>query len=195
MSNSDIILEFLEENHPGEYCDDCISSQLEIKPRAQVNQICNRLSKQGTTKRDKGLCMLCHRQKFVNAFSTPVPGTSRAGILKEPAASYEVYDSLSDSQIDIEKMRTKIVRMCHELWQNEKGVDAPRSISRVINILKDENLLPWHQANMMLTLCNLRNVYVYEGLEMGHSERIVATGAWAIVSQWWESINKETRSN
>ena len=195
MSNSDIILEFLEENRPGEYCDDCISSQLEIKPRQQVNQIGNRLMRQGAIRREKGLCVECHKHKTTNVLITPVPGTSRAGLVKEPAVSYEVRDSLSDSQIDIEKMRTKIVRMCYELWKNEKGVDVPRSISRVINILKDETLLPRHQANMMLTLCNLRNVYVYERLEMGRSERIVATGAWDIVSQWWESINRETRSN
>jgi len=165
MSNSDIILEFLEESRPGEYCDDCISSQLEIKPRQQVNQIGNRLMRQGTIRREKGLCGLCHKRKTINAFSTPVPATSRAGLLKEPAVSYEVYDSLSDSQIDIEKARTKIVRMCRELWANKKGVDVPRSISRVINILKDDNLLPNHQANMMLTLCNLRNVYVLDSGE------------------------------
>ncbi len=195
MSNSDIILEFLEENHPGEYCDDCISSQLEIKPRQQVNQIGNRLMRQGAIRREKGLCVECHKHKTINAFNTPVLGTSRAGLVKEPAVSYKVQDSLSDSLIDVEKIRTKIVHMCHELWKNEKGVDVPRSISRVINILKDENLLPRHQANMMLTLCNLRNVYVYERLEMGHSERIIATGAWDIVSQWWERTDRGMRSN
>ena len=76
MSNSNIILKYLEDNRPSKYCDDCISDQVGIKHRASVNQICNRLSRQGTIRRDKGLCALCHRQKFVNAFDQSLPGTS-----------------------------------------------------------------------------------------------------------------------
>ena len=76
MDNSDIILEYLEENRSSEYCDDCISSQLGIKPRAQVNQICNRLSGQGTIKREKGLCALCRKRKLVNAFDQSLADTS-----------------------------------------------------------------------------------------------------------------------
>lgn len=172
MDNSDIILEYLEENRPSEYCDDCISDQLGIKPRQQVNQICNRLLSQSMIKRSKGLCALCHGRKLVNAFNQ---------LLTAP----------SDSQIDIEKLRTQIVHMCHELWKREKAKGVPkRGIAALINALQDENLLPRHQANMMHTLRCLRNVYVYEQIEMGPNEKSVAEGAWAIISEWWESRGK-----
>ena len=68
MGNRDIILEFLKEKHPSEYCDACILDQAGIKGHAQVNQICRGLSSQGMTKRDTGLCALCHKRKLVNAF-------------------------------------------------------------------------------------------------------------------------------
>ena len=59
-------------------------------------------------------------------------------------------------------------------------------MSALINTLRKEELLPKHQANMMLTLSNLRNVYVYDQVEMGHNEVSVASAAWNIVSEWWE---------
>ena len=73
MSNRDIILEFLKEKYPNEYCDACILDQVGIKGHAQVNQICRGLSSRGMTKRDTGLCTLCHKQKLVNAFDQSPP--------------------------------------------------------------------------------------------------------------------------
>ena len=78
MGNRDIILEFLKEKYPSEYCDACILDQVEIKGHAQVNQICRGLSSRGMTKRDTGLCVLCHKRKLVNAFDqSPPPDPSR----------------------------------------------------------------------------------------------------------------------
>ena len=73
MSNRDIILEFLKEKYPSEYCDDCISDQVGMKHRAAVNTICRGLSSQGMTKRDTGLCALCRKRKLVNAFDQSPP--------------------------------------------------------------------------------------------------------------------------
>jgi hypothetical protein len=190
MSNIDIMLEYLEQNGPGGYCDDCISEQLGIEPRQQVNQVARRLSKQGLISRGTGVCSVCDRNKTVN--KTNIAGTSEldAARVRDAAAVYEMKGSLGP--IDIEKVRTQVVHMCHSVWRGERpGEEPPRSVSGLINDLKESNLLPRHQANMMLTLCNLRNVYVYEELELGQSEVDVARGAWAIVSQWWEETRKQ----
>jgi hypothetical protein len=38
----------------------------------------------------------------------------------------------------------------------------------------------------MLTICGLRNVYVYENFELGLKEIEIARNAWIIVQEWWE---------
>ena len=69
LSNTDVLVDYLEE-HPGAYCDDCLSDMLEIKPRQQINQICNRLAGQNRIVRAKARCASCGRDKLVNTFST-----------------------------------------------------------------------------------------------------------------------------
>ena len=188
MSNADVILEFLEANPSGRYCDDCLSSQLGITPRQQVNQIGNTLLRQGAIQRRKGRCTLCGKyNKIVNYLEASTPAAPQPELRRGPLATRQVLGGVRQGQIDIENLRTRIVRMCHEIWQAQKKENPPRSISAVINILKDEGLLPKHQANMMLTLCHLRNVYVYDGIEIGPSEKAVAEGAYSIVAKWWES--------
>lgn len=188
MSNSDIILEYLEENAPGGYCDDCISGQLGIEPRQQVNQICRRLMQRGAISRNDGVCASCGGSKIVNASKMAPPQTVDRTGLRDASAVYAVHSVHLELPIDIERLRTQVVRMCHAVWQKEKaGEKAPLSISAIISNLKEDDLLPRHPANMMLTLCNLRNVYVYEEVELGPSELDVARGAWAIISRWWES--------
>ena len=76
MSNRDIILEFLKEKHPSAYCDGCILDQVGIKHRAAVNQICNRLSREGMIERDRGQCKLCNERRLVNAFDQSPPDSS-----------------------------------------------------------------------------------------------------------------------
>lgn len=41
------VLAFLEEEKSA-YCDDCLVEELKIKPRGQVNAICNGLAKEST---------------------------------------------------------------------------------------------------------------------------------------------------
>lgn len=48
------------------YCDDCLSEGLYIKPRKQVNQICNKLKKQNFLKREVKQCSNCSKEKLVN---------------------------------------------------------------------------------------------------------------------------------
>jgi len=119
--------------------------------------------------------------KITNSFQSK---ESRAPIPKEGNILFVAEKLRRFEGIDIEKIRTKIVHICNDLWKKYKKDNSPHSISAVINILKEEDILPRHQANMMLTLCNLRNSYVYDQIKMGQHEIDVAKNAWAIVEEW-----------
>lgn len=186
MNNADIILELLDEIQPKKYCDDCLSSELKIEPRQQVNQICRGLETQRKLIRQKGVCDSCKkRNKITNLIGSVIPPTK---VLRE---SPTVYMGVSPkAELDIEKIRTQVVRICRQVWSDKKSGAPPHSISVVINSLRNENLLPSHQANMMLTLCNLRNAYIYESVELGNRETTIAANAWEIVSEWWSKFKK-----
>ena len=65
MSNIKIIQNFINSTKDL-YCDDCLSEVLDIKPRQQVNQICNKLQVQGYIKREIKQCCYCLKDKLVN---------------------------------------------------------------------------------------------------------------------------------
>lgn len=89
FGNSDHIVSFLEHN-PGEYCDDCLSSILGIRPRQQVNQICNRLNDYGSIRRGRGRCSSCHKNKLVNfAYRPTINSTPQKIESKESFKSKE----------------------------------------------------------------------------------------------------------
>ncbi|MFA6993448.1 MAG: hypothetical protein WC268_02525 [Patescibacteria group bacterium] len=70
MSNIEEVKIFLE-SHKNKYCDDCLSDILKIKPRQQINQICNKLKKQGIIQRKLDKCserVVCKREyKLINS--------------------------------------------------------------------------------------------------------------------------------
>lgn len=69
-----IVLSYLKENPGGDYCDDCLSDSLSIRPRQQVNQICNkRLEPQGKILRRKAPCSACTKIKWVNSIPLGPP--------------------------------------------------------------------------------------------------------------------------
>ncbi|WDU81549.1 MarR family transcriptional regulator [Lysinibacillus sp. G01H] len=65
MSNVQIVQNFINSENDL-YCDDCLSEKLDIKPRQQVNQICNKLKKQGLLKREVKQCSSCSKDKLIN---------------------------------------------------------------------------------------------------------------------------------
>jgi len=190
MSNSDYILEYLEANLTKELCDDCISNKLNISPRQQVNQITRKLTNRGLIIRERKLCSLCKKIKLVNQF-VPLSTKYSSSLDHQIKEVHAAYGKVADVEIDIEHIRTRIVRLCYDLWLKANQESPDCGISRLIGLLRDEGLIPKHQANMMLTLVNLRNVYVYDQLSLGFAEKHVAYYAWQIVSKWWEKfLNK-----
>ena len=69
MGNLNSVKEYLASNK-GQFCDDCLSFLLKIKPRQQINQICNTLMSQSIIHRFKGQCEECKQVKLVNHIST-----------------------------------------------------------------------------------------------------------------------------
>jgi len=185
MSNSDLVLELLDDIQPIGYCDDCLSRELGIQPRQQVNQICHRLEDAGKIIRQKAVCASCQKRKVINTMNiTPdSDGISTPKVVRESSVAYRATPTAKE--IDIEHTRTQIVQICRQVWAKRKPETPPHSISVLINTLKGDNLLPSHQANMMLTLCNLRNVYVYGDVAMGRREVDIAINALGIVEEWW----------
>lgn len=68
MSNSDKVVEYLKYKEDN-ICDDCLSEVLNIKPRQQINQICNKLMKINLLTRMKSECKRCKSLKNINKFN------------------------------------------------------------------------------------------------------------------------------
>lgn len=191
MSNIDLILELLDDISPDGYCDDCISGELHIHPRQQVNQICRKLEINGKLNRQKSDCSSCKKNKTINIRHLdgqiiPVPKENAVSVAVSSIKANKV-----EEEIDIEHARNEIVRICHQIWsKNKPNIPSPRGISNLINQLKQEGLIPSHQVNMMLTLCGIRNVYVYEDFQLGYQEKVIARYSYSIVQEWWNSVQK-----
>jgi len=65
MNNAERIIQYLSDNTTGA-CDDCLSVQLKIKPRQQVNRICRKLQREGKITRGKERCPGRDGLKIVN---------------------------------------------------------------------------------------------------------------------------------
>lgn len=66
ITNEKKVIEFLSANKDSGYCDDCISYNLNIKPRQQVNQICSILESKKDIERIKSTCQICRKLKILN---------------------------------------------------------------------------------------------------------------------------------
>ena len=186
MSHAYDVLELLENISPSGRCDDCLSEELDIRPRQTINIVCRPLHTAGKIERFKATCAMCGKVKLVNTLVSPSKyGTIGTSTNKIPTASD--LSPTPASVLDVEKIRTTIVHICKSLWQETKTEEWPRSLAVVINQLRRDGVVPNHQANLMLTLSNLRNVHVYEDIELGASEMSVAIGASQVVSKWWQS--------
>ncbi|MBP7795104.1 MAG: hypothetical protein KA087_05465 [Candidatus Saccharicenans sp.] len=190
MSNSEMILELLGDIYPARYCDDCLSKELSIRPRQQVNQICRKLEGKGKLVRQDGLCEKCKKEKKTNTLkrNIQIAPITRHSQVKESNVSYGLRRSYEDTDA-IEGLRSGIVKICRQIWSKNKSEEAPRSVSKMINILKEDGLVPFLQASMMLTICSLRNAYLYENAKMSQKEMAIASNAWDIILEWWKKRN------
>lgn len=186
MSRATEILEFLDDVRPQGRCDDCLSSELDIRPRQTVNQVCRMLVEEKKIERTKSEYGRCGNEKITNIYGSMQGSADAVALPKFTKPVSEGKTEPADSMLDIEKARTEIVRICRTLWLTSSSEEPPRSLSAMINQLKNNTILPGHEANMMLTVCGLRNVYVYEGKMLKGRELAIAENAFAIIRDWWE---------
>jgi len=192
-TNTDSILELLDDIYPDAYCDDCLSKELSIRPRQTVNKIGRILTTTGKTNRQSGICSSCSKQKIINSLikQNPMrPSQKRDAVHERPMVVAVPSKILANQDFDVEHARTEIVQICHQLWNVHNKDAAPRSISALIISLRNDNLLPTLQANMMLTLCGLRNVYVYDNKKLGAMETDIGKNALSIIREWWTNAQK-----
>jgi hypothetical protein len=193
MSHALSVLEFLDDIRPSGRCDDCLSDELDIRPRQNINIVCRPLHEAGKIERFKAACPRCGKTKLINTLVDPVRfGTVSIGQAARspspnptprPVAAAAAPTSVTP--LDVEKIRTGIVHICKTVWRETQTEEAPRSIAAIIIQLRTSSAIPNHQANMMLTLCNLRNSHVYEDYPLGPHEMAIAMNAAAIVEDWW----------
>lgn len=184
MSNIDTIIEFLEARQPNSVCDDCISQETNVEPRQQVNQICRRLERKGIIARSQEKCSVCESNKICNKiFSTDTQTLNL--FVKEASTQYSIKQIIPrEETFDIRDMRDHVVRFCRLIASAKILETAQNGVSRLISELRDSDLIPSHQSNMMLTICGLRNSYSYEKIDLGQNEIAVIKGAWAIIQEW-----------
>lgn len=175
MGNRELILDFLGEVSPGKICDDCLSEELDIYPRQQVNQICHRLADEKNVNRDQGVCSSCHKSKIVNFKG------GATNMIKESVLNKRY---VPDFKVNLYEVRKKIMAVCKDLWIINFNNTPPSTLPALVNPLKHNEIIPPHQANMMLTLNGLRNSFDHDGLVLGEEEILIANNAWKIVDKW-----------
>ena len=221
MRNEDLILELLESISPEKYCDDCLSNELEIKPRQQVNQICRKIKKKNKNlDRKLGVCSSCKKLKIVNSLvqgysnktdiayevrentdvlvfdrdtriGSAVPDDRDYADLTETALPQIQHFESKEPFYKIQMIRREIVQICRSIWGKKIKEEMPKSVTYAINELRNLRVIPSHQANMMIMLCNLRNCFEYENLEFGENEKTIANDAWDIVQNWWDKTRNQ----
>ena len=70
--------------------------------------------------------------------------------------------------------------------------EQPASLAEVITILRDERVLPAHEANMMHNIRSLRNTLVHENLRFGEDEKTIARASWQIIRRWADRKERQT---
>jgi hypothetical protein len=157
---------------------------LEIMPRQTINMVCRPLAEAGTITRIRKDCDRCQKTKLTNTYGGLA---DRKSIIesqsKMPTPSRTSLPRVEDV-FDIEKARTEIVRICRALWEESIDAERPRGHAAIIVELRNQEIIPAHIANMMLTVSGIRNSHVYELLELRERELVIATNAQAIIRDW-----------
>ncbi len=88
--------------------------------------------------------------------------------------------------LTIEDAWRYVDRFCRALWMEQLKEEPPQSLAQMITQLRDQELIPAHEAGMMHTIRAMRNHVVHENLEFGEYELTIARSAWEIVRAWAE---------
>ncbi len=90
------------------------------------------------------------------------------------------------ADLSIEEAWRYVDRFCRAFWMEKLKEEPPQSLAQMITQLRDQELIPAHEAGMMHTIRAMRNHVVHENLEFGEYELTIARSAWEIVRVWAE---------
>lgn len=183
MTESDLVVRFLESMSDRRCCDDCLVKKTGIRPRSQLSRVCRELAGAGTLVRKRGKCPLGDHTKMLNTLAAAPSARASKRAVKAPAPA--------PSDLGIEDAWRYVDRFCRALWNKRVGDESPSSLAEAITALRDEEILPAHEANMMHTIRSLRNMVVHEDVDFGEHEDAIARAAWEIIRAWAERRERE----
>ncbi|MHC4129994.1 MAG: DUF4145 domain-containing protein [Planctomycetota bacterium] len=93
--------------------------------------------------------------------------------------------------LGIEEAWRYIDRFCRALWVRHLQTEPPGSLAEAITALRDQGILPVHEAGMMHTIRALRNLLVHEDVIFGEHEATIARAAWEIIRAWADKQERE----
>ena len=99
--------------------------------------------------------------------------------------------SPAPTKLSIEDAWRYVDRFCRALWMKHMDGESPSSLADIIVTLRDQEVLPNHEASMMHTIRSMRNMVVHENLDFGKHETAIARAAWQIVREWAEQREVE----
>ena len=177
MNERDLVVELLKTIPTRRCCDACLSRRTGIRPPRQVNQLCRRLVELGKLVREKGKCPLGNHTRVLNALTAKRSARTKSAVSPGSPGS---------AGLGIEEAWRYVDRFCRALWNTHLDTGSPASLAEAITALRDEQIVPAHEANMMHTIRSLRNMVVHEDVDFGDHETAIARAAWEIIRAWGE---------
>lgn len=165
MTNIEIVGECIEA-WPSGICDKCIGLITNVEPYPQVVQICQKLVARNKSVRMRGECSRCRQRRLLN---TPIVIEGHRG-----ATSLQEQPTVTEGAIkppDFDNLRKLLI-------QRLRTLDSPREregFSRQVIRLRDQEVLPWNVAALMLTHSSFRNHSYYEAYECTRIEAQILT--------------------
>ncbi len=198
MTNTDRVLKYLRSKPARGGCDDCLAKKTGIRARPKVAEACRRLAAEGTLVRKKCRCPLGGHTRVLNTLAPKAASRRRSRLETGPASRRTTGGGRAGSPappasaaLGIEGAWRYVDRFCRALWVKHLKSEPPASLAELITTLRDRELLPAHEANMMHTIRALRNLVVHENLDFGDHETAIARAAWEIVRAWAEQRERE----
>jgi hypothetical protein len=93
--------------------------------------------------------------------------------------------------LGIEEAWRYVDRFCRALWVKHMQAEPSGSLAEIITALRDQGVLPAHEAGMMHTIRTLRNLLVHENVAFGDHETTITQAAWQIICAWADKHEQE----
>jgi hypothetical protein len=156
MTNIEIVAECVEASPHG-ICDHCIGVITSVKPHQQIVQICHKLEARQKSARTYGKCPICGRSRLLNKPLEIVDENRKTPSPKQPPTVAD--QSITPSSLD--SLRRFLIQRLNILDSSQENEGFTPKVIR----LRNEGVLRWNIAALMLTHSNFRNRVHHEAYE------------------------------